>query len=98
MRMTDEALRRKIARIAADSVRVQVTAHARKRMRERHILLTQVLAVLRRGHIDEPASCNVHGHWQCTLMLRCAGDEVRIVAVVETNGAGEVVIVLTAMR
>ena len=46
LRMNDANLRRLIAKTASDSERVQLTQHARSRMRERKITLVQVLQVL----------------------------------------------------
>jgi hypothetical protein len=95
--MNDATLRRKIAEIAADSSRVVITAHAKQRMRKRSVLLTQVLYVLRRGHVVEPAHLDIHGCWKCALECLVSGDRVKVAAAVDKNEQGELVVVITVM-
>ena len=59
--MNDVSLKRKIAAIAADSSRVVILPHAKKRMRNRRILLTQILYCLRHGNVIEPAHLDIKG-------------------------------------
>ena len=61
--MNDASLKRKIAELAADSSHVAILPHARKRMRERRILLTQVLHCLCHGNVVEPAHQDIKGCW-----------------------------------
>jgi hypothetical protein len=93
-RLNDQNLRRLISDTAKDSGRVFITSHARKRMRERKITLPQVLDCLRNGLVPEPAT-NVHGHWQCTMTRRNAGDEVRVAAALERAEDGDWIAVVT---
>ena len=65
--MNDASLKRRIAQIATDSSRVVVLPHAKKRMRKRNTLLTQILHCLRRGNVVEPAHQDIYGCWKCTL-------------------------------
>lgn len=95
---SDVALKRRIAQLAAKSEHVLLTVHARKRMRERNVTLTQVLAVLQKGHVDEPAHRNGKGHWQCTLRRRVAGDDVRAVCALQEDADGGLVVVITVIR
>ncbi len=81
----DVTLARAIARLAADSSRVVLTTHAKRRMKERGILLTQVLECLKSGTVDEPAHQDIHGSWKCTLGKVIAGDHVRVAAALETR-------------
>lgn len=71
--LNDDNLRRMIREAAADTARVFVTPHGRKRMKQRRITPTQVYDCLRSGSVCEPAHINLHGHWQCTLTRRHAG-------------------------
>jgi hypothetical protein len=95
--MNDETLRKKIAQVVADSSRMKLSWHARRRMRSRRISPRQVLETLRYGYVVEHAHRNVKGHWQCTLQHRTGGDEVRVVAALIASGE-ESVVVITVMR
>lgn len=97
-RMTDAALAKRIAEVASDSSGVVLMPHAKRRMRERKIILTQVLQVLQRGVVVEPAHRNIHGNWQCVLERLVAGDRIRVVAALEERTKGEFVIVLTVIN
>ncbi|TAM06373.1 MAG: DUF4258 domain-containing protein [Paraburkholderia sp.] len=94
-RLNDQNLRRLISDTAKDSGRVFITPHAKKRMRERKITMPQVLDCLRNGLVSEPAHTNVHGHWQCTMTRRNAGDEVRVAAALERAEDGDWIAVIT---
>jgi hypothetical protein len=94
-RLNDENLRRLISETSVDTARVFFTAHSRIRMRQRKITRTQVYDCLRRGSVLEPAHQNMHGHWQCTLNRKHAGDEVTVAAALERESDGDWVIVIT---
>lgn len=96
--MNDVSLKRKIAQIAADSSKVVVTPHAKKRMRTRRILLTQVLYCLRRGNVIEPAHQDINGCWKCTLETHVSGDVVKVAAAIDRDANGELVVVITVMH
>ncbi len=96
--MTDHGLARKIAQIAGDSSRVVTTLHARKRMRQRRVLLTQVIKVLQGGSVVEHAHRDIHGNWKCTLEKLVAGDRIRVAVALESDDSGELVIVITVMN
>lgn len=96
--MTDAALAKRIAEVASDSSGVILTPHAKRRMRERKIILTQVLQVLQRGVVAEPAHRNIYGNWQCVLERLVAGDRIRVVAALEERGIGVFVVVLTVIN
>jgi hypothetical protein len=84
-----------IRELAQDSGNVFIEPHAKKRMKQRQITLTQVLECLRKGSIDEPAHENIRGNWKCTLCLQHAGDLVRLVAVLEKDEKGDWIAVVT---
>jgi uncharacterized protein DUF4258 len=96
--MNDASLARKIAEIARDSSRVVPSPHAKRRMRQRHILLTQILDCLRRGSVIEPAHLDIRGCWKCTLEAIVAGDRIRVAAAVTKDEIGELVVVVTVMH
>ncbi|HTJ93538.1 MAG TPA: DUF4258 domain-containing protein [Pararobbsia sp.] len=95
-KLDDNRLRRFIAEIAVDTARVFITDHAKRRMRERRIRPTQIYDCLRRGQLKEPGFINLHGHWQCTLMRKHAGDPIHAVAVLERDDDGDWIAVVTA--
>jgi len=88
-RLNDQNLRRLISDTAKDSGRVFITPHAKKRMRERKITLTQILDCLRNGAVSEPAHANLQGNYQCTLTRRNAGDLVRVAVALERTEDGD---------
>ena len=94
-RLNDQNLRHLISETAKDSGRVFYTPHAKQRMRERKITLTQVLDCLRCGTVSEPAHTNLQGNYQCTLTRRNAGDLVRVAAALERDEDGDWVVVIT---
>jgi hypothetical protein len=96
--MNDFSLKRKIAEVAADSSRVIVLPHAKRRMRSRHILLTQVLQCLRHGNVVEPAHQDIKGCWKCTLEILSSGDLVRVAAALDRDESGEMILVITVMN
>jgi len=96
--MNDISLKRKIAKIAVDSSRVVIRPHAKKRMRKRRILLTQILHCLRNGNVIEPAHQDIHGCWKCTLESHTSGDVVKVAAAIDRDADGELVVVITVMH
>lgn len=94
-KLDDQSLRRLIREAAADTSRVWFVKHARQRMRERRITPAQVFDCLRRGNLTEPGFVNPRGHWQCTLMRRCAGDDIHAVVALERHENGDWVAVVT---
>lgn len=95
LRMSDAAMLRIIRRLAQDSCNVFVTAHARKRMKQRRITLMQVLSCLRKGSIGEPAHQDISGSWKCTMTYRWAGDEISVAAALQRDEDGDWIAVVT---
>ena len=96
--MNDASLKRRIAELARDSANVILVDHAKKRMRKRGILLTQVLQVLLRGSVVEPAHRDVYGCWKCTLQLTVSGDRIRVAAALGEDEFKNRVVVITVMN
>lgn len=96
--MNDATLKRKIADLARDSSNVLIAPHARKRMRERRIQLTQVLRVLTRGNVIEPAHLDIHGCWKCTLHLTVSGDSIKLAVALGEDALKNKVVVITVMH
>jgi hypothetical protein len=93
--LNDANMLRLIRELAQNSLNVFIEPHAKKRMKQRRITLTQVLACLSQGVIDEPAHENIRGNWKCTLRHQHSGDMVRLVAVLEKDDAGDWIAVVT---
>ena len=96
--MSDARLRRLISTLAANSGNVLFSTHARKRMKERRILATQVLYVLTHGMVIEPAHQDIHGNWKCTLQATSAGEVVKVAAALTDDASGKQVVVITVMN
>lgn len=96
--MTDENLRKRIAAAARDSSRVIMRLHAKARMKERKVLLTQVLDVVRTGKVVEPSHLDIKGNWSCSLQKKTAGDVVKIPCSLWQNEEGEWVVVISVIK
>lgn len=71
-----------------------LTEHARKRMSQRHITLTQVLRTLRLGRLSEgPTPDVLKGGWKCTVEHYSAGDSVGVAVAIESIQATGVTII-----
>ena len=97
-KMNDAALKRRIAELARDSSNIIVTPHAKKRMRQRGILPTQLQQVLLKGLMYEGAHQDIYGCWKCTLELTVAGDLIRAAAALGEDKNNNKVIVITVMN
>lgn len=97
LRLSDAGFLRKLRGIVADSNRVVLTPHAKRRMSERRINLRQVLECLRRGRVVEPAHLTIHGDWKATVEHQCAGEVVRVAVAIEQQDDGELAVVVTVM-
>lgn len=65
--LNDANMLRIVRELAQRTENVYVEPHAKRRMRQRSITLTQVYACLYKGVIDESAHENIRGNWKCTL-------------------------------
>lgn len=93
--INDANMLRIVRELSQDSGNVFIKKHAKARMKQRGITLTQVLACLRKGVIDEPAHESIQGDWKCTLRHQHAGDLVRVAAVIEKDENGNWLAVVT---
>ncbi|ADE13786.1 conserved hypothetical protein [Nitrosococcus halophilus Nc 4] len=95
LQLSDKRAREIIREAVLDTSRIQWSKHARKRMRERRITTRQVLDVLSKGKIIEGPVRGTTGDWECTLERFVAGDNVVVVVAIETDSAGQPVIIVT---
>jgi hypothetical protein len=93
--LNDTNMLRLVRELAKDSSNVFIEPHAKKRMKQRQITRTQVMACLQKGVIDESAHENIRGNWKCTLRHHHAGDLVRVTAAIEKDDEGNWIAVVT---
>ena len=84
-----------VRRIAQDSSRVILVAHALSRQRKRHVTRKQIEVCLQKGVIEEGPFLNSHGNWQVTMRRNVAGDSVACVVAIDWP---DKIIVITVMR
>ncbi|MFZ4539491.1 DUF4258 domain-containing protein [Propionivibrio sp.] len=83
---------------AADSSRIILVGHSKKRMRERNISMGQVVKCLQKGTISEPAHLTERGEWRAKVSHRNAGDNISVPVVIEEREKGDFCIVVTVMK
>lgn len=83
---------------AADSGRIVVLDHARKRMKQRKVSFLQVAQCLQRGTLREPAHLSAQGDWKATVGYRCGGDDVQVAVALERDEGGDWCVVVTVMN
>ena len=77
----------------ADECVLGVSAHAKERMLERDISITQVRAVLKQGMITESPTRDTSGRWSCRFEGYAAGEGLGVVVGFKfVNGARVVVV------
>ena len=69
--------------------------HAEVQMRKRHITRTQVLRCLAHGVVAEGPARDIKGNWAMKLEVPSAGDLVIVVAALDRDEAGDMIIVIT---
>ncbi len=70
--------------------------HAKQRMRQRQITLAQVLDVMRKGRVAEPATVDIHGNWKLTVRGASCGQEISVAGAIDMNDEpGKRVFVIT---
>ena len=72
-----------VRELATDADRVVPVQHARKRMKERGITITQIIRVVRAGFIDGEPWLDEHGNWRVTMIGNPAGAQVTVGVAIE---------------
>lgn len=85
-----------IVEIAKDSSRIFYTTHAEKRMKQRKITRSQVQRCLQHGQITEGPCRDIHGKWCLTLEAFSAGEPVAVVAALDKDSNGNMIIIITS--
>lgn len=95
-RLNDANALKLLREVAADSSRVVLLPHARQRMKQRHVTLPQVLDVLRKGGLAEPAALDMYGNWKVTVRGMSCGQSVTVAGAIEMKEKpGKRVLVIT---
>lgn len=81
--MNRDAFLKRVRELAADTANIFIVRHARHRMIERGHTDEDVVQALRRGMLEDGPFYNSKGHWQATIYRRYAGQEIRVVTVLE---------------
>ena len=86
---------RLVREVVNDSSRVFFTAHARLRMRQRHIDRSQVFDVLSCGRVIEDPARQAAGDWLFKMRYVSKGDDVTVVVSLDQDEEGNLVAVVT---
>ena len=95
--LNDANFLQKLRGVIVDTSRVQLTTHARDRMRTRRVSFRQVLECLRQGRVCEAAHLTVRGDWKATLLHQYAGDVVRVAVALRRTGDDDFAVVITVI-
>lgn len=91
-RMTEQHAKRMLAEIAASSISVVFTDHARKQMRKRRITLPQVVSCLKKGKITEAPVLDHYGNWKVTVERYACGENVGCGVAIDTSSPKAIII------
>ncbi len=95
--LNDVNFMKKLRAVIVDTTRIQLTSHARDRMKTRRISFRQVLETLRQGRVCEAAHVTVHGDWKATLLHQYAGDAVRVAVALRRTNDDDFAVVITVI-
>lgn len=76
LRLSKPAAARIIKEIGADPNRIVPVHHARMRMVQRKISITQVRRVVQAGFVDGEPWMDDHGNWRVTMRGTSAGEQI----------------------
>lgn len=72
-----------VRQLAADTNRIVIIGHAKKRGRQRRISRRQVELCLQKGSICEGPFLNQKGNWQVNMYRHAAGEEITCVVAID---------------
>jgi len=82
-RMSKPRALKMIKELAADSDKIVLVGHAKKRTKQRSITRPQIETCVRNGYISEGPFLNDHGHWQVTMSCYATGEELMVVVAID---------------
>jgi hypothetical protein len=92
-KLSNSQVERLIRSIAVDGVRVFYTAHARMRMRQRHVTQEIVLEVLRQGKLVGVPEPNAgRGSLECRMERYCTGRQIGVIVAI-SDGDPDLIVV-----
>ena len=74
---------RLIKDIGANPDNIVPVGHAKRRMAQRKISITQIRRVVQAGYIDGDPWTDEHGYWRVTMRALTAGDELTVGVAIE---------------
>ena len=83
LRLSKPEAAKVIREIAADPDRIVAVRHARQRMVQRRISITQARRVVRAGFIDGDPWMDEYGNWRVTMRGMSAGDQITVGLAIE---------------
>ena len=83
LKLTSAHALRMVREIAADTDRIVVLAHGRKRARQRQVSRRQIELCCQRGTVTEGPFMNQHGQWQVNMFRHAAGEELTCVVAID---------------
>lgn len=93
--LSPQSAKKILQEVAKTSSRVLFTRHAERRMKQRNITRLQVIKSLQRGLIIEGPVRDVKGNWNLTIQAITSGDEINVVAAIDSDSEGNYIIVIT---
>lgn len=78
-----------------NTIKVVLTNHAKRRMRERKITRKDVLCCLRHGKIISGPVRSEEGNWEIKMSSLEAGEKVNVVAALDRDYRGGLIVVVT---
>ncbi len=81
--LTKPAAAKVIREIAADPDRIVPVPHAKKRMMQRRISITQARRVVQAGFIDGEPWRDEHGNWRVDMRGTSAGEQITVGLAIE---------------
>lgn len=76
--LSKAAAARLIKEIGANPDNIVPVGHAKKRMAQRRISITQIRRVVQAGYIDGDPWTDEHGYWRVTMRGMAAGEEITV--------------------
>lgn len=99
MDLTNHSALNKLKEFAKDTSKIRLSKHARERMAERNISMTQIVCCFEHGSITEGPFKNTYGDWQLNVSVRSAGDFITTtVALCLDEASGEYSVVVTTFK
>lgn len=83
LKLTKAAATRIVKEIAADPDRIVPVPHAKKRMVQRKISITQARRVVQAGFIDGEPWIDEHGNWRVDMRGMSAGEQITVGIAIE---------------